>query len=73
MVNMQVSSESEFFANLVVDAVSVLDPQTLDLKMIGMKKVKLASQSGHLHMLSRATEPDCLLRTAALSPCISDV
>eukprot|EP00208_Stichococcus_sp_RCC1054_P006272 CAMPEP_0206140596 /NCGR_PEP_ID=MMETSP1473-20131121/9980_1 /ASSEMBLY_ACC=CAM_ASM_001109 /TAXON_ID=1461547 /ORGANISM="Stichococcus sp, Strain RCC1054" /LENGTH=530 /DNA_ID=CAMNT_0053534795 /DNA_START=134 /DNA_END=1723 /DNA_ORIENTATION=- len=35
-----VSSESEFFANLVVDAVSVLDPQTLDLKMIGMKKVQ---------------------------------
>ena len=42
---LQVSSESEFFANLVVDAVSVLDPQTLDLKMIGMKKVRSLSMS----------------------------
>ncbi len=37
---MQVSAEKEFFANLVVDAVSVLDPQTLDLRMIGIKKVR---------------------------------
>lgn len=36
---MQVSGEKEFFANLVVDAVSKLDPQTLDLRMIGIKKV----------------------------------
>lgn len=35
-----VSEESEFFANLVVDAVSVLDAQTLDLNMIGIKKVQ---------------------------------
>jgi hypothetical protein len=35
----QVSGEKEFFANLVVDAVSKLDPQTLDLRMIGIKKV----------------------------------
>lgn len=35
-----VSGEKEFFANLVVDAVSVLDPQTLDLRMIGVKKVQ---------------------------------
>lgn len=39
-VLMQVSAEKEFFANLVVDAVSVLDPQTLDLRMIGIKKVR---------------------------------
>lgn len=35
----QVSGEKEFFAQVVVDAVSKLDPQTLDLKMIGIKKV----------------------------------
>lgn len=36
---MQVSGEKEFFAQMVVDAVSVLDIQTLDLKLIGIKKV----------------------------------
>ena len=36
----QVSGEKEFFAQMVVDAVSKLDPQTLDLKMIGIKKVR---------------------------------
>jgi hypothetical protein len=36
----QVSGEKEFFAQMVVDAVSVLDPNTLDLKMIGIKKVQ---------------------------------
>lgn len=36
---MQVSGEKEFFAQVVVDSVSKLDPQTLDLKMIGIKKV----------------------------------
>ncbi|MEW5302601.1 MAG: hypothetical protein WDW38_002248 [Sanguina aurantia] len=34
-----VSGEKEFFAQMVVDAVSCLDPNTLDLKMIGIKKV----------------------------------
>lgn len=34
-----VSGEKEFFAQMVVDAVSTLDPQTLDLKLVGMKKV----------------------------------
>ena len=33
------SGEKEFFAQMVVDAVSKLDIQTLDLKMIGIKKV----------------------------------
>ncbi len=33
------SGEKEFFAHMVVDAVSKLDPQTLDLRMIGIKKV----------------------------------
>ena len=33
------SGEKEFFAQMVVDTVSRLDPQTLDLKMIGIKKV----------------------------------
>lgn len=35
-----VSGEKEFFAQMVVDAVSVLDPSTLDLRMIGTKKVQ---------------------------------
>ena len=43
----QVSGEKEFFANLVVDAVLRLDLQTLDLRMIGMKKV-CASAHGAL-------------------------
>lgn len=34
------SGEKDFFAQMVVDAVSVLDPQTLDLRMIGTKKVQ---------------------------------
>lgn len=36
----QVSGEREFFAQMVVDAVTALDASTLDLKMIGMKKVR---------------------------------
>jgi hypothetical protein len=36
---LQVSGEREFFAQMVVDAVTALDPGTLDLKMVGMKKV----------------------------------
>lgn len=39
-VHLQVSGEKEFFAQMVVDAVSVLDPSTLDLRMIGTKKVQ---------------------------------
>lgn len=37
----QVSGEKEFFAKMVVDAVGALDPQTLDLRMIGIKKVTM--------------------------------
>lgn len=36
---LQVSGERNFFAKMCVDAVSCLDPSTLDLKMIGIKKV----------------------------------
>jgi len=36
----QVSGERDFFAEMVVDAVTALDLATLDLKMIGMKKVR---------------------------------
>lgn len=36
---MQVSGERDFFAQMCVDAVSCLDTATLDLKMIGIKKV----------------------------------
>ncbi|KAG2487549.1 hypothetical protein HYH03_013828 [Edaphochlamys debaryana] len=35
-----VSGEKEFFAQMVVDAVTKLDPSTLDLKMVGIKKVQ---------------------------------
>ena len=35
-----VSGEKEFFARMVVDAVTVLDPESLDLNMLGMKKVQ---------------------------------
>ena len=44
----QVSGEKEFFANLVVDAVSKLDIKTLDLRMVGMKKVQV--RTGHTHL-----------------------
>ena len=35
-----VSGEKEFFSEMVVDAVQVLDPQLLDLGMLGIKKVQ---------------------------------
>ncbi|CAL5229846.1 g13255 [Coccomyxa viridis] len=35
-----VSGEKEFFAKMVVDAVSTLDPATLDMSMLGTKKVQ---------------------------------
>jgi len=35
----QVSGERDFFAAMVVDAVSALDPETLDMSLLGMKKV----------------------------------
>eukprot|EP00955_Chlamydomonas_euryale_P109897 365965-Chlamydomonas_euryale.AAC.9 len=35
-----VSGEKEFFSQIVVDAVSILDPVLLELKMIGIKKVQ---------------------------------
>ena len=37
---MQISGEKEFFAEMVVEAVSKLDRDTLNLKMIGTKKVQ---------------------------------
>ena len=37
---LQVSGEKEFFADMVVEAVSKLDHATLDLKLIGTKKVQ---------------------------------
>ena len=40
-VLLQVGGEKEFFAKMVVDAVSCLDPVLLDLRMIGIKKVGL--------------------------------
>lgn len=35
-----VSGEKEFFATMVVDAVTMLDPNSLDLRMLGTKKVQ---------------------------------
>lgn len=35
-----VSGEGEFFGRMVVDAVSKLDPVSLDLRMLGVKKVQ---------------------------------
>jgi hypothetical protein len=55
----QVSGEKEFFANLVVDAVLRLDLQTLDLRMIGMKKACAALSASR-----------CWL-AACLTPCSS--
>ncbi len=40
MIVLQVSGEKEFFAKMVVDAVSTLDPATLDMSMLGTKKVQ---------------------------------
>jgi T-complex protein 1 subunit eta len=44
-VPLQVSGERDFFAAMVVEAVMKLDPETLDLRMLGIKKV----QGGGLH------------------------
>ena len=37
----QVSGERDFFAHMVVEAVTKLDPETLDLRMLGIKKVQV--------------------------------
>jgi len=42
----QVSGEREFFGHMVVDAVTKLDPATLDLRMLGIKKVQVRGASG---------------------------
>lgn len=39
-IEVQVSGEKEFFANIVVDAVNQLDPESLDLSLLGTKKVQ---------------------------------
>jgi hypothetical protein len=38
---LQVSGERDFFAAMVVEAVTKLDPETLDLRMLGIKKVQV--------------------------------
>lgn len=42
---LQVSGERDFFAKVVVDAVTKLDPETLDLRMLGIKKVQVSKQT----------------------------
>ena len=39
----QVSGEGEFFARMVVDAVSKLDLKTLDMSLLGIKKARIIS------------------------------
>jgi T-complex protein 1 subunit eta len=41
----QVSGERDFFAKMVVDAVTTLDPQSVDLRMLGIKKVQVGAAS----------------------------
>lgn len=38
----QVSGERDFFARMVVQAVSTLNPESLDLRMLGIKKVQVS-------------------------------
>lgn len=40
------SGERDFFAKMVVDAVTKLDPETLDLRMLGIKKVQVRRRQG---------------------------
>ncbi len=40
---LQVSGEREFFGPMVVEAVTKLDPATLDLRMLGIKKVQVCA------------------------------
>lgn len=42
---LQVSGERDFFAKIVVDAVTNLDPESLDLRMLGIKKVQVRNVS----------------------------
>ena len=42
---MQVSGERDFFAKMVVDAVTKLDPASVDLRMLGIKKVQVGGHS----------------------------
>lgn len=39
-MGVQVSGERDFFAEMVVEAVQLLEPATLDLKMLGIKKAR---------------------------------
>jgi hypothetical protein len=58
-----VSGERDFFAKMCVDAVSCLDSSTLDLKMIGMKKV--IGKLLHLSVLLRLLPVALVLPSAA--------
>lgn len=42
----QVSGERDFFAKMVVDAVTTLDPRSVDLRMLGIKKVQVGAGWG---------------------------
>ena len=42
----QVSGERDFFAKMVVDAVTTLDPRSVDLRMLGIKQVQVGAGWG---------------------------
>ncbi len=44
--SLQVSGERDFFAKMVVDAVTTLAPGSLDLRMLGIKKVQVREAGG---------------------------
>lgn len=45
VLSLQVSGERDFFAEMVVDAVSALDVETLDMSLLGVKKVSRSRPS----------------------------
>lgn len=49
----QVSGERDFFAKMVVDAVTTLDPESLDLRMLGIKKVQVRGAGGWMTELGQ--------------------
>ena len=54
---MQVSGERDFFATMVVDAVSALDVETLDMSLLGVKKVRCRFRSLRQPLPCRAQHP----------------
>lgn len=66
---LQVSGEREFFAQMVVDAVTALDPSTLDLKMVGMKKVRAGPRLSRVYLQGTALFSCVISRQCVLWQC----